>query len=72
MAATVTLGNYNETFFAQEALIQLEKVLGMAGRIHRGYSPRPRPAATRSRSAVPATFTATDMPSTASTCPPTA
>lgn len=36
--ATNTYGNYNETFFAQEALIQLEKVMGLAGRIHRGYS----------------------------------
>lgn len=31
-----TLGNYNVTFFANEALIQLYKALGMAGRVHRG------------------------------------
>lgn len=31
-----TLGNYNPTFFANEALIQLFKALGMAGRVHRG------------------------------------
>lgn len=31
-----TLGNYNPTFFANEALIQLYKALGMAGRVHRG------------------------------------
>jgi len=30
------LGNYNPTFFANEALIQLFKSLGMAGRVHRG------------------------------------
>lgn len=30
------LGNYNVTFFANEALIQLFKALGMAGRVHRG------------------------------------
>lgn len=30
------LGNYNVTFFANEALIQLYKALGMAGRVHRG------------------------------------
>jgi len=30
------LGNYNPTFFANEALIQLYKALGMAGRVHRG------------------------------------
>lgn len=60
--ATVTLGNYNETFFAQEALIQLEKVMGMAGRVHRGYEP-----ATQARGNViqirrPASFTATNAP----------
>lgn len=30
------LGNYNPTFFANEALIQLFKALGFAGRVHRG------------------------------------
>lgn len=30
------LGNYNPEFYAQEALIQLFKALGMAGRVHRG------------------------------------
>lgn len=30
------LGNYNPTFFANEALIQLFKTLGMANRVHRG------------------------------------
>jgi len=32
-----TLGNYNPIFYAQEALIQLDKALGMAMRVHRGY-----------------------------------
>lgn len=31
-----TLGVYDPIFYAQEALIQLEKALGMAGRVHRG------------------------------------
>jgi hypothetical protein len=31
-----TLGNYNPEFYAQEALEQLFKALGMAGRVHRG------------------------------------
>lgn len=31
-----TLGNYNPEFYAQEALMQLFKALGMAGRVHRG------------------------------------
>jgi hypothetical protein len=34
---TNTLGYYNPVFYAQEALIQLEKALGMAGRVYRGY-----------------------------------
>jgi hypothetical protein len=66
MAATVTLGNYNETFFAQEALIQLEKVLGMAGRIHRGYSSDTKARGDTISIRRPASFTATDMPATAS------
>lgn len=32
-----TLGVYNPIFYANEALIQLEKALGMAGRVYRGY-----------------------------------
>lgn len=31
------LGNYNEIFFAQESLIYLQKALGLANRVHRGY-----------------------------------
>lgn len=32
-----TLGVYNPIFYANEALIQLEKALGIAGRVHRGF-----------------------------------
>ncbi len=32
-----TLGNYNPPLFAQLALIQLEKALGLASRVHLGY-----------------------------------
>jgi len=63
---TVTLGNYNETFFAQEALIQLEKVMGMAGRIFRGYSTESAARGDTIRIRRPASFTATDAPATAS------
>lgn len=31
------LGNYNPIFYANEALIHLRKVLGLANRVHRGY-----------------------------------
>lgn len=62
---TNTLGNYNETFFAQEALIQLEKVLGMAGRIYRGYDPQPQARGDTISLRRPSTFTAQDAPSNA-------
>jgi hypothetical protein len=62
MGVTNTLGNYNETFFAQEALIQLEKVLGMAGRVHRGYDPEPKAKGDTIQIRRPATFTAQDAP----------
>jgi hypothetical protein len=64
--ATNTLGNYNETFFAQEALIQLEKVLGMAGRVHRGYSAESKARGDTISIRRPATFTSTAMPATQS------
>lgn len=60
-----TIGNYNETFFAQEALIQLEKALGMSGRIHRGYGENPQQRGDTIQIRRPANFTAQDAPSTA-------
>ena len=35
--ATNTYGNYNEAFFAQEALPLLENALGLAGRVYREF-----------------------------------
>lgn len=63
---TLTEGNYDETFFAQEALIQLEKVLGMAGRIHRGYEQTPQTRGSTVQIRRPASFTSTAMPATES------
>lgn len=60
--ATNTLGNYNETFFAQEALIQLEKVLGLAGRVYRDYSPTPQAHGDTIQIRRPSSFTASDAP----------
>lgn len=62
-----TLGYYNPVFYAQEALIHLEKALGMAARVHRGYESERR---TYNRGEYinirkPSTFTADDAPSTA-------
>ena len=60
--ATNTLGNYNETFFAQEALIQLEKALGMAGRVYRGYDPNPQVKGSTIQIRRPSSFTAQAAP----------
>jgi hypothetical protein len=62
-----TLGAYNQVFYANEALIWLRKVLGMAGRVHRGYDTerqsfeRGEPITIRR----PATFVAQAAPSSA-------
>lgn len=61
--ATNTLGNYNETFFAQEALIQLEKALGMAARVYRGYNPNPQAHGDTIQIRRPSSFVAQAAPS---------
>lgn len=60
-----TLGNYNEIFFAQEALVQLESALGMASRVYRDYDPNPAARGDTIRLRKPATFAAADAPSVA-------
>lgn len=62
-----TLGPYNPIFYAQEALIQLEKALGMAARVHRGYDAERRSFNRGDTISIkrPSTFTAQDAPSTA-------
>jgi hypothetical protein len=60
-----TLSVYNPIFYAQEALIQLEKALGMAGRVHRGYSKDAQQKGDTISIRRPSTFTAQDAPSTA-------
>lgn len=62
-----TLGVYNPIFYAQEALIQLEKQLGMAGRVYRGYDEERRAFGKGETINIrkPSTFTAQDAPSTA-------
>jgi hypothetical protein len=64
VGATNTLGNYNETFFAQEALIQLEKVMGMAGRVYRDYTTSPSVKGDTIQIRRPSYFTAQSAPST--------
>ncbi len=65
--STNTLGFYNPYFYANEALIQLEKALGMAGRIYRGYDEERRSFGKGDTINIrrPGTFTAQDAPSAA-------
>lgn len=64
---TNTLGVYDPIFYAQEALIQLENALGMASRIHMGFSEERgafgRGSVVNIRK--PATFTVGNAPATA-------
>lgn len=62
-----TIDAYNPIFYAQEALILLEKALGMAGRIHRGYDQERRSFRRGQIIEIkkPSTFTAENAPSTA-------
>lgn len=61
------LGFYNPVFYAQEALIQLENALGMAGRVYRGYEEERRSFDRGDTINIrrPSTFTAQNAPSTA-------
>ena len=56
-----TLGNYDPIWYASEALIQLQKALGMAGRVHRGYDPNPQQKGSLINITRPGTFTATNV-----------
>lgn len=60
-----TLSVYDPIFYAQEALIQLEKALGMAGRVHRGYDKAPQQKGSVISISRPSTFSAQDAPSSA-------
>jgi P22 coat protein - gene protein 5 len=59
------LALYDPLFYAQEALIQLEKGLGMAARVHRGYDKDPQQKGSTIKISTPGTFSAQDAPSTA-------
>ncbi|HBG77493.1 MAG TPA: hypothetical protein DDW84_01405 [Phycisphaerales bacterium] len=64
---TQSLGIYDPIFYAQEALIQLEKALGMAGRVHRGYDAERKAFGKGQTVSIrkPSTFTAENAPSSA-------
>lgn len=57
------LSVYDPLFYAQEAIIQLHKALGMAGRVHRGYDKAPQQKGSVISISRPSTFTAQDAPS---------
>lgn len=59
------LSVYDPIFYAQEGLIQLEKALGMAGRVHRGYDKAPQQKGASISIRRPGNFTAQDAPSSA-------
>jgi len=65
--ATNTLGVYNPIFYAQEALIALDKALGMASRVHLGYDEERRSFQQGETVNIrrPSTFTAQNAPSAA-------
>ncbi|MGE3276730.1 MAG: P22 phage major capsid protein family protein [Vicinamibacterales bacterium] len=60
-----TLAAYDPIFYAQEALIQLEKALGLSGRVHRGYDKNPQEKGSTITISAPSTFIAQDAPSSA-------
>lgn len=59
------LSLYDPLFYAQEALIALEKTLGMAARVHRGYDKAPQDKGSTIKISKPSVFTAQNAPSTA-------
>lgn len=66
-----TINPYDPIFYANEALIQLEKSLGMAARIHRGYDKDAQTPGSTIQIRRPGTFTAQDAPSSAQDLTPT-
>lgn len=59
--ANTSLGFYDPYFYANEALIQLEKALGLAARVHRGYDKAPQQRGSIINIKAPATFSASDV-----------
>src|ERR1043166_2482286 len=59
------LNLYDPLFYAQEALLALEKALGMASRVHRGYDKQPQTQGSTIKINKPSVFTAQNAPSVA-------
>ena len=60
-----TITPYDPIFYAQQALLQLEKSLGLAGRCYRGYDKAPQQKGSVIQVKRPGTFTAAAAPSVA-------
>jgi hypothetical protein len=63
MAQVIT--PYDPIFYAQAGIELLEKALGMAGRVYRGYDKNPQQKGSTIQISKPSTFSAQDAPSTA-------
>ena len=66
-----TINPYDPLWYVQEALQQLEKSLGMAGRVYRGYDKNPQQPGSVIQIKTPGTFVAADAPSAAQDLTPT-
>lgn len=60
-----TLSIYDPIWYAQEALLALEKALGLATRVYRGYDRTPQQIGSTIQIRKPSTFTAQSAPSSA-------
>lgn len=59
------LGLYDPLFYANEAMIELRRALGMAGRVFRGFDRNPQEKGSKIMISRPGSFVAQDAPSTA-------
>jgi len=66
-----TITPYDPIFYAQTGLAQLEKALGLAGRVYRGYDKNPQQQGSIIQVKRPGTFTAQAAPSVAQDLKPT-
>lgn len=62
---TNVISPYDPIFYAQNGLAALEKALGLAGRVYRGYDKAPSQKGSVIQISRPGTFTAQDAPSSA-------
>lgn len=65
-----TLGNFDPVFYANEALMWLAKSLGLGSRVYRGFDPSPQQKGSTISIRRPMTFSATNMPSSATDLKP--